>query len=224
MSSRWTTPSESAESVNQAARHIVNRRAELRRELGGLFAAVRSRPSRSLLRKLRTQPSRVRHPPQSGWLDELGLLKGGRSNGYASRVARLLCDLKLSGVAIREFLFADVFANLLQFEANRGHRIAAGPEVLAGKVSLLAAHPGDGNSALPFQKADHRGDRMLRGYGDTDEHVVRHEMPFENLAFFLLGQGVERRTQLPADVSENGFPPSLGHKHHMVLAVPLRVG
>jgi len=154
-----------------------------------------------LLRKLRTQPSRVRHPPQSGWLDELGLLKGGRSNGYASRVARLLCDLKLSGVAIREFLFADVFANLLQFEADGGHRIAAGPEVLAGKVSLLAAHPGDGNSALPFQKADHRGDRMLRGYGDTDEHVVRHEMPFENLAFFLLGQGVERRTQLPADVS-----------------------
>src|SRR6516225_5513115 len=41
-------------------------------------------------------------------------------------------------------------------------------------------------------------------------------MPFENLTFFLLGQGVEHRTQLPADVSENGFPPSLGHKHHMV--------
>ena len=122
-------------------------------------------------------------------------------SGTPRSAFRLLCDLKLSGVAIREFLFADVFANLLQFEADRGHRIAAGPEVLAGKVSLLAAHPGDGNSALPFQKADHRGDRMLRGYGDTDEHVVRHEMPFENLAFFLLGQGVERRTQLPADVS-----------------------
>ena len=39
---------------------------------------------------------------------------------------------------------------------------------------------------------------MLRGYGDTDVHLVWHEMPFENLAFFLLGQGVEHRTQLPA--------------------------
>ena len=38
MRSRWTTPSESAESVNSAARHIVDRRASLRRELDGLFA------------------------------------------------------------------------------------------------------------------------------------------------------------------------------------------
>jgi hypothetical protein len=49
-------------------------------------------------------------------------------------------------------------------------------------------------------------------------------MPFENLAFFLLGQAVEHRTQLLADVPKNRFPPPLGHKHDMVLAVPLRVG
>src|SRR6516164_8203970 len=47
-----------------------------------------SPPSRTELRcgfevlpKFWQTSGKVRHPPQSGWLDELGRLKGGRSNG-----------------------------------------------------------------------------------------------------------------------------------------------
>ena len=51
--------------------------------------------------------------------------------------------------------------------------------------------------------------------------MVRHEMPFENLAFFLLGQGVEHRTQLPADVSEQShFEWGLGSDAVLTLILP----
>ena len=49
---------------------------------------------------------------------------------------------------------------------------------------------------------------MLRGYGNTHVHMLRHEMPFKNLAFLLLGKGVEHGSQLSADRPENRFPPS----------------
>src|SRR5215469_2599058 len=87
---------------------------------------------------------------------------------------------------------------LHRVETDGGHRISACPEMLARKVPLIPTHACDGNGALPFQKTDHRGDRMLRGYGNTHVHMVRHEMPFENLAFLLLGKGVEYGSQLSA--------------------------
>ena len=46
---------------------------------------------------------------------------------------------ELSVGSIRVFLFADVLADLLQFEPNGGHRITAGPEVLASEVSFLTS-------------------------------------------------------------------------------------
>jgi hypothetical protein len=58
----------------------------------------------------------------------------------------------------------------------------------------------------------------------THMHVVRHQVPLYDLAFFLLRQGMENRLELPANMPENGFPPPLGHEHNMVLAVPLGVG
>ena len=47
---------------------------------------------------------------------------------------------------------------------------------------------------------------------------------FDDLALLLPGQRVEDRTQLPTRLAEDGLPASFGHEHHMVLAVPFRMG
>ena len=77
---------------------------------------------------------------------------------------------------------------------------------------------------FPFKKTDHRRYRMLRRNRDAQVHLVRHPVPLHNLAFFLLRQRVEYRTQLSPDIPKNRLPPSLGHEHNVVLAVPLGVG
>jgi len=43
----------------------------------------------------------------------------------------------------------DLF-HLLQLETNRGHRVAASPEMFTREVSLLSAQSGKSNGALPF--------------------------------------------------------------------------
>ena len=74
----------------------------------------------------------VRHPPRSGWLDELGRLKGGWSMGLGvARCAPYWLISKLSACSIRRFLLADVCADLFQFEPDGGYRVTAGPEMLA---------------------------------------------------------------------------------------------
>ena len=87
-------------------------------------------------------------------------------------------------------------ADLLQLEPDRGHGIPTGPEMLAREVSLLAAESGHRKGALPLQEPDHRSDRMLRGNRNAHMHVVRHQMAFENLAFF---RELSARTRLVAD-------------------------
>jgi len=100
-------------------------------------------------------------------------------------------DSKLSAASIRFFLFADVLADLLQLEPDRGHGVTTRPEMLPREVSLLAAPPGYGDSALPFAKPDHRGHWVLGGNRDAHVHVIRHQMSIQNLALFLPGQSVE---------------------------------
>jgi hypothetical protein len=56
----------------------------------------------------------------------------------------LVIDSKLSAGSIRFFLFADVLADLLQLEPDRGHRVTTGPETFSREVSLLAAQSGYG--------------------------------------------------------------------------------
>jgi SRSO17 transposase len=90
------------------------------------------RPPRLLQRSTEHQPVSVKqsgHPPRSGWLDELGRLKGGGSRRRALRA--LLADSKLSDCSIRRFLLADVCADLFQFEPDGGYRVTAGPEMFA---------------------------------------------------------------------------------------------
>ena len=78
--------------------------------------------------------------------------------------------------------------------------------------------------ALFPQKTDHRSYRVLRRNRDAHMHVVWHQVSFHYLALFLLGQRMENRAQLSADIPKDRFPPSFGHEYHVVLAVPLGVG
>ena len=50
-------------------------------------------------------------------------------------------------------------------------------------------------------------------------HMVWHQMALDNLAFFLPGQRVEDRTQLPARLAEYGLPTPFGHENYVVLFV-----
>ena len=96
-------------------------------------------------------PLTVRHPPQSGWLDEWDRLKGGHllSLGVALKRA-CINGSELSVCSIRGFLLADVLADLLQFKADRGDSVTAGPEMFAREIPLLTAQPGNGDCTLPL--------------------------------------------------------------------------
>ena len=126
--------------------------------------------------------------------------------------------------SIRSFLFADVLADLLQFEADRRDSLTAGPQMFAREIPLLPAQPGNGDCTLPLQKSDHGSDRVLGGNGDAHMHMVWHEVSFDNLTLLLPGQRMENRPQMLTRLPENYFAPSLGHENDMVLAVLFRMG
>jgi hypothetical protein len=142
----------------------------------------------------------------------------------ASRVARLNGCSELSACSIRHILLADVVADLLQFEPDGGYGVTASPEMLAGEVSFLAVHSSNRDGALAFQEPDHGSYRVLGWNGDAHVHVVWHQVSLNDLALLLPSQRVENRTQLSTDLAKDGLPPSLGHKHDVVLAVPFRMG
>src|SRR5438876_10893029 len=77
----------------------------------------------------------VRHPPQSGWLDEWDRLKGGHllSLGVALKRA-CINGSELSVCSIRGFLLADVLADLLQFKADRRDSVTAGPQMFTREI------------------------------------------------------------------------------------------
>ena len=131
---------------------------------------------------------------------------------------------KLSVLSIRGFLLADVLADLLQFKADRGDSVTAGPEMFAREIPLLTAQSGNRNCTLPLQKSDHRSYWVLGGNRDAHMHMVRHQVSFDNLTFLLPGQRMENRSQMLTRLPENYFAPSLGHEHYMVLAVPFGMG
>ncbi len=131
---------------------------------------------------------------------------------------------ELSVCSIRGFLLADVLADLLQFKADRGDSVTAGPEMFAREIPLLTAQSGNRNCTLPLQKSDHRSYRVLGGNRDAHMHMVRHQVSFDNLTLLLPGQRMENRSQMLTRLPENYFAPSLGHENDMVLAVPFGMG
>ena len=93
----------------------------------------------------------VKHPPQSGWLNEWDRLKGGHLLSLGVALKRAFVNgLELSVCSIRGFLLADVLADLLQFKADRGDSVTAGPEMFAREIPLLTAQPGNGDCTLPL--------------------------------------------------------------------------
>jgi hypothetical protein len=77
---------------------------------------------------------------------------------------------------------------------------------------------------FPFKNPIIEATGVLGWNRDAHMHMVRHQMPFNNLAFRLLRQRMEDPSQLLARFAEDYLPSSFGHKHHMILAVPLGVG
>jgi hypothetical protein len=55
----------------------------------------------------------------------------------------------------------------------------------------------------------------LGGIAITHMHMVRHQMPFDDLALFLPGQSVKNLSQLPAHLPEQYLAPSLRASHIM---------
>src|SRR6266851_8841579 len=181
-------------------------------------------------------PGNIKGAP-GGRLPELDTPRraGGLMSGTASKGGHLLSlgvalkrafvnGLELSVCSIRGFLLADVLADLLQFKADRGDSVTAGPEMFAREIPLLTAQSGNRNCTLPLQKSDHRSYWVLGGNRDAHMHMVRHQVSFDNLTFLLPGQRMENRSQMTARLPEYYFAPSLGHEHDMVLAVPFRMG
>jgi hypothetical protein len=147
-------------------------------------------------------------PPRSGWLDELGRLKGGWVVGLG--VARCAPH-----GPVQNCLLADVLSDLLQFRTRRSIPCNRWAErLLAGKVAFLDAQASDGDCALAFQEADHRRDAHM--------HMVRHQMPFKNLAFLLPRANPWKIwPKLTACLPEDCFLPPFWHEHRMVLASPI---
>src|SRR5436309_12824653 len=129
-------------------------------------------------------------------------------------------SLETAAVTIRGLLFADVFADLLQLETHRGHRVSTGPEVLAREIPLLATQAGHRYGALPFQKSDHRGHRILRRNRDAHVHMVRQQVSLNDLALLLPRQCAKYFSQLASCLAKQHLAPPLGHKYHMILTVP----
>jgi hypothetical protein len=55
-------------------------------------------------------------------------------------------------------------------------------------------------------------------------HMIRHQVPFDDLAFLLQCQRMEDFSQLPTRLTKEHSVSSFGNKHHMVFAVPSRMG
>jgi len=122
-------------------------------------------------------------------------------------------------------LFLNVLPDLLLLEADRGYRVASGPEVLAREVSDLAGElTGNRNGALAFQKPDYRGHGVLGRDGNEHMDVVRHGVAFENLTLLLLGQSVEDGSNSLANGPKEHFSSSFWDKHHVIFAIPFAMG
>ena len=96
--------------------------------------------------------------------------------------------------------------------------------MLTREISVLAAQPSHRDRALPFEKPDHRGHRVFGRNRDAHVYMIRHEMPFYNLAFLLPCSGVEDRSQLTPRLPKNGLSALAWAEHHMLLAVPFGMG
>jgi len=77
---------------------------------------------------------------------------------------------------------------------------------------------------FPFRNPMTEATECFRGNRHAHVHLVRQEMPFENLALLLPSQGMKNLPELTPHFPKQDLPPALRDEDHMVFAVPLRVG
>ena len=163
----------------------------------------------------------VRNRPQSGWLDELGRLKGGRSIGLGvAPSAPIAYSSDLSSSSIRDMLLADVVVDLFQPENYRRDSVAASLSMLPRKIALLPLQSRNGNRAYLLEKSDYRRHRMLRWYADTNLEMAGHQMPSDDSELSLFCQRVKGRAELLVHLSEQHFSTPFGHGRNVKFAVP----
>src|SRR5438093_1831554 len=92
-------------------------------------------------------------------------------------------------------------------------------------IVLAASHkcPGNMDRRFPLDKAHHLRHRVLRGNGEEHVHVIGHQVPLFNTTFLLRSQRPEDLSEMPPQLMVERFPTVLWDKHHMILAVPLRM-
>ena len=88
---------------------------------------------------------------------------------------------------------------------------------------LLAIDPRQVDGALAFDKSHHLRNRLLRWDGDHHMHMIDHQMPFLDPAFFLRRESLENFPKVLAQLAVKRLPAAFGNKHDVVFAVPFRV-
>ena len=96
--------------------------------------------------------------------------------------------------------------------------------MFSSEVPLFALHSSNGNRALALDESNHRSDCVLGRDGDAHMHVIRHQMTFNDLAFFLPGQFVQDRAKLLANFPIERLAAIFGDENDVIFAIPLRVG
>jgi len=69
---------------------------------------------------------------------------------------------------------------------------------------------------------NHLSDRTFGWDRYQDVNMIRHQVPFLNLAFLAPGQFAQYNSKVPPDVSKQSFLAVLWRKDDMVLALPCR--
>jgi len=87
------------------------------------------------------------------------------------------------------FLSPDILADGLLIRSNGGHKLPAGPKMLARKV-LLPSHvrSGDVKGTFAFQITHHLRNRILGWNRDQHMDMIGQKMPFDHLTLSLHGE------------------------------------
>jgi hypothetical protein len=95
---------------------------------------------------------------------------------------------------------------------------------VANEILLLAGyvlcHP---DRALAFQEPHNACHRKLRGDRDKHMNVIRHQMPFLDLAVLLGGKAMKHIFKLFADGAKKSFLSVFWREHYMIFAFPCTV-
>ena len=121
-------------------------------------------------------------------------------------------------------LISDVSSDHLLIESNRGHKVTSGPKILTCEIPGL---PGKSscyrNRTLPFNIDNRIRYRLFWQNADANMHVIRHQMPFHNLAFLLCRQLAQYPAKMLTDRSKYHLLSSLRDKYHVIFAIPFRM-